>query len=78
VAMDMSAAYRGAVSTHLKRAVIVFDHFHIIKLFNDKLSDWTSPRMAGAELTVIRLARSRQGTDSPATSDAGPGCRTPR
>jgi transposase len=39
VAMDMSAAYRGAVSTHLRKAVIVFDHFHIIKLFNDKLSD---------------------------------------
>ena len=39
VAMDMSAAYRGAVSAHLKTAVIVFDHFHVIKLFNDKLSD---------------------------------------
>jgi transposase len=39
VAMDMSAAYRSAVSAHLKKAVIVFDHFHIIKLFNDKLSD---------------------------------------
>jgi transposase len=39
VAMDMSAAYRGAVSAHLKEAVIVFDHFHVIKLFNDKLSE---------------------------------------
>ena len=39
VAMDMSAAYRQAVSTHLKKAVIVFDHFHVIKLFNEKLSD---------------------------------------
>ncbi|MGE5675108.1 MAG: ISL3 family transposase [Mycobacterium leprae] len=39
VAMDMSAAYRGAVAARLKRAVIVFDHFHVIKLFNDKLSD---------------------------------------
>jgi transposase len=39
VAMDMSAAYRGAVTRHLKEAVIVFDHFHVIKLFNDKLSD---------------------------------------
>ncbi len=39
VAMDMSAAYRGAVTAHLKKAVIVFDHFHVIKLFNDKLSD---------------------------------------
>jgi transposase len=39
VAMDMSPAYREAVSTHLPNAVIVFDHFHVIKLFNDKLSD---------------------------------------
>lgn len=39
VAMDMSAAYRQAVSTHLKEAVIVFDHFHVVKLFNERLSD---------------------------------------
>ena len=39
VAMDMSAAYCGAVSTHLPKAKIVFDHFHVIKLFNDKLSE---------------------------------------
>jgi transposase len=39
VAMDMSKAYRGAVSTHLPKAKIVFDHFHVIKLFNDKLSE---------------------------------------
>jgi transposase len=39
VAMDMSPAYRGAVSTYLPKATIVFDHFHVIKLFNDKLSD---------------------------------------
>jgi transposase len=38
VAMDMSAAYRGAVSAHLPEATIVFDHFHVIKLYNDKLS----------------------------------------
>src|SRR3954466_4267438 len=39
VAMDMSAAYRCAVSTHLPAARIVFDHFHVIKLFNEKLSE---------------------------------------
>jgi transposase len=39
VAMDMSAAYRSAVSTHLPGAVIVFDHFHVVKLFNEKLSE---------------------------------------
>ncbi len=39
VAMDMSPAYRGAVSTHLPKAKIVFDRFHVMKLFNEKLSE---------------------------------------
>jgi transposase len=38
VAMDMSPAYILAVETHLPWAVIVFDHFHVIKLFHEKLS----------------------------------------
>ena len=37
--MDMSGGYRSAVRSNLPRAVIVFDHFHVVKLFNDKLSD---------------------------------------
>jgi transposase len=39
VAMDMSQAYIAAVSTHLPDSTIIFDHFHVIKLFNDKLSE---------------------------------------
>lgn len=39
VAMDMSPAYISAVSENLPKATIVFDHFHLIKLFNEKLSD---------------------------------------
>jgi transposase len=35
----MSAAYIRAVRDNLPRAVHVFDHFHVIKLFNEKLSD---------------------------------------
>lgn len=38
VATDMSAAYIKAVRENIPRAVHVFDHFHVIKLFNDKLS----------------------------------------
>ncbi len=38
VAMDMGPAYIAAVQEHLPKAQIVFDHFHVIKLFNDKLS----------------------------------------
>jgi transposase len=50
VAMDMSAAYRGAVSAHLPGAKIVFDRFHVMKLFNEKLSD-------------LRRALHREATD---------------
>jgi transposase len=38
VATDMSVAYIRAVREHLPRAVHVFDHFHVIKLFNEKLT----------------------------------------
>jgi transposase len=50
VAMDMSPAYREAVSTHLPNAKIVFDRFHVMKLFNEKLSD-------------LRRALHREATD---------------
>jgi transposase len=39
VAIDMSPAYIQAVRGNLPQAVVVFDHFHLIKLYNDKLSD---------------------------------------
>jgi len=39
VATDMSPAYIDAVVTHLPNATLVFDRFHVIKLYNDKLSD---------------------------------------
>jgi len=38
VATDMSKAYIRAVRENLQRAVHVFDHFHVVKLFNEKLS----------------------------------------
>jgi transposase len=38
VATDMSAAYIRAVRENIPRAVHVFDRFHVVKLFNDKLS----------------------------------------
>ena len=39
VATDMSPAYIDAVTTHLRGATLVFDRFHVIKLYNDKLSE---------------------------------------
>jgi transposase len=40
VATDMSPAYTRAVRDNLPGAVHVFDHFHVIKLYNEKLSDY--------------------------------------
>ena len=38
VATDLSKAYIKAVRDHLPKATHVFDHFHVIKLYNEKLS----------------------------------------
>src|SRR5207247_9749483 len=38
VATDMSKAYIQAVRENIRHAVHVFDRFHVVKLFNDKLS----------------------------------------
>ena len=51
VATDMSLAYIEAVMVNLPKAAIVFDHFHLIKLVNDKL-------------TTLRRQLHRQATDT--------------
>lgn len=40
IATDMSPAYIFAVRENLPQAIHVFDHFHVVKLFNDRLSDF--------------------------------------
>lgn len=39
VAMDMSGAFQAAVRKNLPQATIVFDHFHVIKLMNQRLTE---------------------------------------
>ena len=39
VAIDMSPSYISTVINNLPKAKIIFDHFHVIKLYNDKLSN---------------------------------------
>jgi transposase len=39
VAIDMSPAYTKAIRENLPKAALVYDHFHIIKLYNEKLSN---------------------------------------
>jgi transposase len=60
VAMDMSPAYHEAVSSHLSKATIVYDHFHVTKLFNDKLSDlrrWLYHRAGDEQKKVLKGVR---------------------
>jgi len=39
VAMDLSRAYQLAVRERLPEAVVVFDRFHVVKLYNEKLTE---------------------------------------
>ena len=39
VATDMSAAYIGSVLEHLPGVAVVLDHFHVVKLMNDRLTE---------------------------------------
>lgn len=49
VATDRSPASIEAVREHLGEAVHVFDHFHVVKLFNEKLSDYRRELQREAE-----------------------------
>lgn len=60
VATDLGKAYIRAVRDHLPRAVHVFDHFHVIKLFNDKLSAFR--RQLYYQLTDAGQRRLLKGT----------------
>ena len=60
VAMDMSKAYIHAVRKNLPAATIVFDHFHLIKLFNDKLQQfrrWLFNRASATEKNILKGIR---------------------
>jgi transposase len=60
VAIDMSPAYINAITGNLPEAVIVFDHFHVIKMMNDKISSFRRGlyRKANAqEKTIIKGTR---------------------
>ncbi len=52
VATDMSPAYIDAVTTYLPEATLVFDRFHVMKLYNGKLSQ-------------LRRDLQREATDGP-------------
>lgn len=49
IATDMSPAYIWAVRENLPKAIHVFDHFHVVKLFNDRLADFRRELQREAE-----------------------------
>lgn len=49
IATDMSPAYISAVRENLPRAIHVFDHFHVVKLFNERLADFRRQLQREAE-----------------------------
>jgi transposase len=60
VAIDMSKAYYRAVTENLPKAKVVFDHFHIIKLMNEKLSQLR--RELFHEVTSLRQQKILKGS----------------
>ncbi len=60
MAMDISTAYHDAVSIHLSEATIVYDHFQVIRLFNDELSNlrlWLYNRAVDEHKKVLKGVR---------------------
>lgn len=55
VATDMSAAYTAAVEENLPKATHVYDRFHVVKLFNEKLSQFRRDVQREAE-TMLQKA----------------------
>ena len=49
IATDMSPAYIFAIHENLPKAIHVFDHFHVVKLFNDRLADFRRELQREAE-----------------------------
>jgi transposase len=60
VATDLGRGYIRAVRDHLPGVIHVFDHFHVVKLFNEKLSAFR--RQLYLELTSTEERRLLKGT----------------
>ena len=60
IATDMSPAYSAAVRDNLPKAIHVYDHFHVVKLFNERLSDFRREQQREAEAlgkTILKGTR---------------------
>jgi transposase len=57
VATDMSPAYIEAAAENLPQATHVFDHFHVVKLFNERFSEFRRELQRDAEGTGRKLLK---------------------
>ena len=60
-AVDLSAAYTSWINTNLPEATIVYDHFHVIKLMNEKLNKIRGRTMAELEEEQKELLKKNAG-----------------
>ena len=60
IAMDMSKAYISWVKSNLPDAIIVFDHFHVIKLMNDKIDKVRRRVSAGLDEQQKKLLKNQR------------------
>jgi len=61
VATDMGPAYIKAVRENLPEATLVFDHFHVIKLYNEKLSKLRRAMANEADALGKKRSKGRDG-----------------
>jgi transposase len=73
VAIDMGHSYLSAVWEHLPDAAVVFDRFHVIKLYNEKLSDLRRQVQHGAEAMAKEVLKGTRWLllKNPQNLDAG-------
>ncbi|OPZ60434.1 MAG: Transposase [Deltaproteobacteria bacterium ADurb.Bin510] len=80
IAIDMSPAYYAAVRENQPQAEVVFDHFHVIKLYNEKLADLRRDLYREAEGALekkpFRNRPTAFGTESSSSSKSTP-CMKP-
>ena len=61
VSIDMSPAYIAAVLENMPETTIVFDHFHVIKLYNERLRDFRRKLYYNAGILKKKLKREQGG-----------------
>lgn len=71
VSTDLSEAFISAVREHLPDAVQIFDHFHIVKLMNEKLDKVRIDITCDRHMEYLELIDGRPSCVEPLSTEAG-------